>query len=248
MVTSWARRRSSRGGGRGLGDLGRLQAISTQAARLSSWCPATVFNAGDLRAADLPLGSGRPVMAALLGWWDNNAAASRASVLFCYALGRPGPRRIRPAHLPAGVRARRDRCAARCLSRRRYHRFAETVRVRCAPQGRELCRRTDHRAPSAFRLTCCAASVPAPVSPQVGCGCASIAGGVLRSRLRAVRPRRRRLLRTIEQTGAACALATHGYSDSLARYLREIGLATEPLETLFGDGVEEAGIVSRSRS
>jgi putative mRNA 3-end processing factor len=49
------------------------------------------------------------------------------------------------------------------------------------------------------------------------------------------------LLRTIEQTGAKRVLATHGYRDSLARYLREIGLAAEPLETLFGDEVEEAG-------
>ena len=47
------------------------------------------------------------------------------------------------------------------------------------------------------------------------------------------------LLQTIEQTGARRVLATHGYSDTLARYLREIGLAAEPLETWFGDGVED---------
>jgi putative mRNA 3-end processing factor len=35
-------------------------------------------------------------------------------------------------------------------------------------------------------------------------------------------------------------LATHGYSDTLARYLREIGLAAEPLQTLFGDEAEDA--------
>jgi putative mRNA 3-end processing factor len=35
-------------------------------------------------------------------------------------------------------------------------------------------------------------------------------------------------------------LATHGYSDSLARYLRETGLAAEPLETLFEAEEEDA--------
>jgi putative mRNA 3-end processing factor len=48
------------------------------------------------------------------------------------------------------------------------------------------------------------------------------------------------LLRTIEETGARRVLATHGYSDTLARYLREVGLAAEPLETLFEGEVEEA--------
>lgn len=42
------------------------------------------------------------------------------------------------------------------------------------------------------------------------------------------------LLKTIEQTGARRVLTTHGYSDTLARFLREEkGLDAEPLETLF---------------
>ena len=48
------------------------------------------------------------------------------------------------------------------------------------------------------------------------------------------------LLRTIEETGARRVLATHGYSDTLARYLRETGLAAAPLQTWFGDEVEDA--------
>jgi putative mRNA 3-end processing factor len=35
-------------------------------------------------------------------------------------------------------------------------------------------------------------------------------------------------------------LATHGYSDALARYLRETGLAAAPLETRFEGEEEEA--------
>jgi putative mRNA 3-end processing factor len=45
------------------------------------------------------------------------------------------------------------------------------------------------------------------------------------------------LLRTIRETGARRVLATHGYSDTLARCLREQGLEAQPLQTLFeGEG------------
>ena len=46
------------------------------------------------------------------------------------------------------------------------------------------------------------------------------------------------LLRTIRETGARRVLATHGYSETLARYLRETGLRAAPLETRF-EGEEE---------
>jgi putative mRNA 3-end processing factor len=48
------------------------------------------------------------------------------------------------------------------------------------------------------------------------------------------------LLRTIEETGARRVLATHGYGDTLARYLREVGLAAEPLQTQFEGEVDGA--------
>ena len=42
------------------------------------------------------------------------------------------------------------------------------------------------------------------------------------------------LLRTIEETGARRVLATHGYSDTLARFLAEArGLDAAPLATLY---------------
>ena len=47
------------------------------------------------------------------------------------------------------------------------------------------------------------------------------------------------LLRTIEETGARRVLATHGYAEELARFLRESGLEAEALVTSF-DGEADA--------
>ena len=46
------------------------------------------------------------------------------------------------------------------------------------------------------------------------------------------------LLQAIQATGAKKVFATHGYSDTLARYLKEeLKIDAEPLETLFeGEG------------
>jgi putative mRNA 3-end processing factor len=50
------------------------------------------------------------------------------------------------------------------------------------------------------------------------------------------------LLETIQATGARRVLATHGYSDTLARYLCEQGLEAAPLPTRFsGEGEEPEG-------
>ena len=48
------------------------------------------------------------------------------------------------------------------------------------------------------------------------------------------------LLDTIRGTGARRVFATHGYSDTLARYLCELGLDAEPLPTRF-EGEADAG-------
>ncbi|MEM1182359.1 MAG: DNA ligase-associated DEXH box helicase, partial [Acidobacteriota bacterium] len=50
------------------------------------------------------------------------------------------------------------------------------------------------------------------------------------------------LIRTVEETGARRVLTTHGYSDVLARYLRERGLDAEPLETLYGGDGEDSAV------
>jgi putative mRNA 3-end processing factor len=46
------------------------------------------------------------------------------------------------------------------------------------------------------------------------------------------------LLLTIRESGANKVYATHGYSDTLARYLAGTGLAAEPLATLYEGEVE----------
>jgi putative mRNA 3-end processing factor len=122
-------------------------------------------------------------------------------------------------------------------------RFAQTVPVGARREGKSFAGELIIAPPSAFG---------SPWLRRFGDASTGFASGWMRVR----RNRRRRgfdrgfvlsdhvdwpaLLRTIEETGAKRVLATHGYSDSLARYLREIGLAAEPLETLFGDEVEEA--------
>ena len=51
------------------------------------------------------------------------------------------------------------------------------------------------------------------------------------------------LLQTIRETGATKVYATHGYSDTLARYLTGTGLAAEPLATLYeGEAESDADL------
>lgn len=42
------------------------------------------------------------------------------------------------------------------------------------------------------------------------------------------------LIRTIRETGARRVLATHGHADAMVRFLREQGIAAQPLATAFG--------------
>jgi putative mRNA 3-end processing factor len=184
------------------------------------------------------------VIDALLAWWHANAAAGRASVLFCYALGKAqrvlaelAQRTARPVFVHGAIDALLDAYRDEGIS------FAETVPVGARRKGESFVGELIIAPPSASG---------SPWLRRFGDASTGFASGWMRLRSH----RRRRgfdrgfvlsdhadwpaLLRTIEQTGAKRVLATHGYSDSLARYLREIGLAAEPLETLFGDEVEEA--------
>jgi putative mRNA 3-end processing factor len=43
------------------------------------------------------------------------------------------------------------------------------------------------------------------------------------------------LIDTFKATGARRILLTHGYSDALARYMNELGIAASALETAYGD-------------
>jgi putative mRNA 3-end processing factor len=183
------------------------------------------------------------VMRDLLRWWERNARAGRASVVFCYALGKaqrllaevarraPG----RPVFVHGAVDALLPAYRAAGIP------LPETVPVLDHPRERGFAGELVIAPPSAFG---------SPWMQRLGdCGTA-FASGWMR-----VRGHRRRrgfdegfvlsdhadwpgLLETIEATGARKVFATHGYSDTLARYLRESReLDAEPLATLFeGEG------------
>jgi putative mRNA 3-end processing factor len=184
------------------------------------------------------------VMGALLAWWNANAAAGRASVLFCYALGKAqrvlaeiGRRTDRAVFVHGAIQALLDAYRGEGIA------LATTVPVGARARGESFAGELIIAPPSAFG---------SPWMRRFGDAGTGFASGWMR-----VRGNRRRrgfergfvlsdhvdwpgLLRTIEETGARRVLATHGYSDTLARYLREVGLAAEPLETLFEGEVEEA--------
>jgi putative mRNA 3-end processing factor len=183
------------------------------------------------------------VIDALLGWWDANAAAGRASVLFCYALGKAqrvlaeiGRRTLRPVFVHGAVDALLD------VYRREGVALAPTAPVGARVKGESFAGELIVAPPSAFG---------SPWMRRFGDASTAFASGWMR-----VRGNRRRrgfergfvlsdhvdwpgLLRTIEETGARRVLATHGYSATLARYLRETGLAAEALETRFEGEVED---------
>ena len=186
------------------------------------------------------------VMDDVVRWWDANAAAGRASVLFGYALGK-AQRLLAGIHERAPGRAVHTHGAVEPLVR--AYREAgvplpPTVPVAERPRG------TDYRGelivapPSAFA---------SPWLRRFGDDAATgFASGWMR-----VRGHRRRrgydrgfvvsdhadwpgLLRTIEETGARRVFATHGYADALARYLREErGVQAAGLDTLYGGEVED---------
>jgi putative mRNA 3-end processing factor len=184
------------------------------------------------------------VMDGLLAWWGANAAAGRASVLFCYALGKAqrvlaefAQRTDRPVFVHGAIDALLDAYRDEGIA------LAPTVAVGPRRKGESFAGELIIAPPSAFG---------SPWLRRFGDAGTAFASGWMR-----VRGNRRRrgfergfvlsdhadwpaLLRTIEQTGARRVLATHGYSDALARYLREIGLAAAPLETWFGDDAEGA--------
>jgi len=183
------------------------------------------------------------VMAALLGWWDANAAAGRASVLFCYALGKAqrvlaeiGVRTDRRVLVHGAIDALLDAYRDEGVA------LAPTTPVGARVRGESYAGELVIAPPSAFG---------SPWMRRFGDAGTGFASGWMR-----VRGNRRwrgfdrgfvlsdhvdwpGLLATIEGTGAGRVLATHGYADTLARYLREVGLAAEPLETRFDGEAED---------
>ncbi|HEX7184083.1 MAG TPA: ligase-associated DNA damage response exonuclease [Thermoanaerobaculia bacterium] len=173
----------------------------------------------------------------VFAWWEENREAGRASVLFCYALGKA--QRIlsalarltdRPVWVHGTIEPLNECYRAAGVEMLPTRRVAETVR------GQSFAGELILAPPSAGGSTW---------MRRFGGAGTGFASGWMRVR----GTRRRRgfdrgfeisdhadwpdLLRTIEETGASRVLTTHGFADSLARYLRERGLEAEILSTPF---------------
>jgi putative mRNA 3-end processing factor len=194
----------------------------------------------------LPIYRWRPAAeeaADVLAWWRGNGEAGRASVLFCYALGKA--QRLlgelarltdRPVYVHGAVEPLNE-----CY-RQAGVIMLPTVPVSEAAKGQPFAGELVLAPPSAGGSTWMRRFGPASTA---------FASGWMRVR----GTRRRRgfdrgfvisdhadwpdLLRTIAETGAERVLTTHGYAEPLARYLRERGLEASPLSTPF-EGEAEA--------
>lgn len=173
----------------------------------------------------------------ILAWWEEGRAAGRASVLFCYALGKA--QRIlaalaaltdRPVWVHGTIEPLTDHYRRAGVAMLPTRLVSETVR------GQSFAGELILAPPSAGGSTWMRRFGPAATA---------FASGWMR-----VRGMRRRrgfdrgfevsdhadwpdLLSTIQETGAGRVATTHGYADSLARYLREQGLEASPLATPF---------------
>jgi putative mRNA 3-end processing factor len=183
---------------------------------------------------------GAEVAREILAWWEANGAAGRASVLFCYALGK--------AQRILGELARLMDGSDRTVF---VHGALEPLNE-CYRQAGAVMLPTRPVGETVRGQSFAGELILAPPSAggsswmrRFGAASTAFASGWMRVR----GTRRRRgfdrgfvisdhadwpdLLRTIAETGAGRVLTTHGASESLARYLCEQGLAAEPLATPF---------------
>jgi putative mRNA 3-end processing factor len=177
------------------------------------------------------------VIADVAAWWDENAAAGRTSVLFCYTIGkaqrllaelmRATDRRVFVhGMMAATIQAYRDAGIAMlpieiATDRPKGFSFAGELVL----------------APLSARGT--------PWMRRLGAISDAFASGLMR--VRGVRRQRAfdrgfvlsdhadwpALLQTIVETGATRVLATHGHAESLARYLRDQGVAASTIRTAW---------------
>jgi len=187
----------------------------------------------------------REVIEAVLRWWSENADAGRASVLYCYALGKAqrilaGLADAAGTSLP-GVAV----CHGAVESMNRAYRaggiaLPHTLRVDEADRA-SLRRALVLAPPSAAR---------SPWLRRFGATSDAFASGWMQVR----GARRRRavdrgfvlsdhadwpgLNAAIDATGASRVIATHGHADVLARWLGERGIDAERFATEYGEGHE----------
>ena len=182
------------------------------------------------------------VFADIDAWWAANAAARRASVLFCYAFGKA-------QRILAGV----DSSIGQIV----VHGAVEPLNVAYRASGVSLpaTRRVTEVTKDDLRRALVLAPPSAQGSPwlrRFGDYSDAFASGWMQ--LRGAR-RRRALDRgfvlsdhadwpglqtAIAATGATQVIVTHGYVPVMVRWLREQGLAAEAFATEFGDAAEEA--------
>lgn len=207
----------------------------------------------------LPIYSWDPpllVIDEILSWWRANREEDRPSVLFCYVLGKAqrilaeiGERADGPIHLHGAMAAMTDAYRDAGVAMPAAERITEGMRGKTLARSLVL-------APLSARGT--------PWMKRLPRASVAFASGLMR--VRGVRRQRAfdrgfalsdhadwgALLTTIAGTGASRVLATHGWSESLARFLaEERGLETGTIRTAFeGETGEltEAGVEEREPS
>lgn len=179
------------------------------------------------------------VAAAIFRWWQQNAAEGRASVLFCYALGKA-------QRVLAALAAHTDQ---RVLLHGAAVPLTEIYRdagVAMLPTEAVLDVTTTSHHAGELVIAPPGANGTAWMKRFGACGTGFCSGWML---LRGNRRRRGydrgfvmsdhadwpALIQTIEESGASRVLATHGRSDILVRYLQERGCNAAALKTRFGN-------------
>jgi len=195
----------------------------------------------------------REVIDEMLRWWTENADASRASVLFCYALGKAqrilaGFADAAGASLPGAIV-----CHGAVESMNHAYRASGVALPDTFAVGdveRAALRRALVLAPpSAAR---------SPWLRRFGTASDAFASGWMQVR----GTRRRRAIdrgfvlsdhadwpalnTAIDATGASRVVATHGHAEVLVRWLRERGLDASRLATPYGDEDEGGGADERN--
>jgi putative mRNA 3-end processing factor len=180
----------------------------------------------------------------IMGWWNANAADGKSSVLFCYAIGKA------------------QRILAELARLTDRHVFVHGMMLPMIDAYREegvtmlpVKSATDQPRGTSFAGELVLAPLPARGTPwmrRLGTHSDAFASGLMR--VRGVRRQRAfdrgfvlsdhadwpALLQTIEDTGAARVLVTHGHAEPLARYVKEQGRESGVIRTAW-EGEPTAG-------
>lgn len=187
------------------------------------------------------------LMADLLAWWDENRAAGRASILFCYTLGKA-------QRILAELAAVTDR---HVLVHGMMVGTIETYRaagIQMAPTA-TLVERARGVSMAGELILAPLSARGTPWMRRLGDFSDGFASGLMR--VRGVRRQRGfdrgfvlsdhadwpALLETIAQTGASRVLATHGHAEALARYLTDRGLDSGVMRTAWEGETSGAELV-----